>query len=188
MKRRLATAGLLLAALLLLGVPARAQTDGYPGTTSPPSVASSEETRRERPLGPGDSIILEDCGFQPGSTGQVSFNGASAGAATADADGCVRVPVDVLGSSQDCAPIRVNNVDFRANRGDNRVVVDGTGSNGQARTFTNILTVTCSGAAAPFARTGSTLGSWARVGLALVVVGALVVVFERRRLLRRVRR
>jgi hypothetical protein len=178
-----------LAALLLLLAPARAQTAGYPGTTSAPSVANTEETRREGPLGPGDSVTLEDCGFQPGSTVQVSFNGAPAGTATADANGCAHGPVKVLGSVQDCGPIEVNNVAFRANRGENRVVLVGTGSNGQARTFTNVLTVTCSGAAAaPFGRTGSNLGGWIRIGLALIVVGVIAVLMERRRLIRRVRR
>lgn len=147
---------------------------GYPGCSTSTTSKGSSQVQGEGNVRPGQSKTFEACGFQPGSTASVTFNGQSAGTVTADSSGCVHVQADVLAN---CPAVRVNGVSFIARQGRNDAVVNGTGSNGASRSVDFVFTVTCNGTA----RTGADTARWALFGLVLVLVGAAIVVLARRR-------
>ena len=163
-----------------LSAPAAGQ--GYPGTTQPPGNSGPARENRAQVLGAGESRTFEECGFQPNSSANLTLNGAEAGTDNAESDGCVRVEVRA-GSSTPCT-LTVNGRTFTTNQRDNTLVVDGTGSNGAARTITYSVSVSCTQAAS-LPRTGSSYTGWVLVAAALIVVGLAAVIIERRKLTRR---
>jgi len=210
--------GALFALLLTLMIPpTQAQGQGYPGTTQPPAnssttqppanssttqppanssttqpPANSGQTRQSRTtvLSAGESRTLEDCGFRPNTSATLTFNGAPANPDSAEADGCIRVSVRSGSSTRgDSCLVFINGQEFVGRQGDNLLVIDGTGSNGEARTITHTLSVSCAGnperAGIELPRTGGGYLAWAFLAVGLIAIGAVAVLRERRRLARR---
>lgn len=178
--RKLAMLVGLLAGVLASTAPAAAQ---YPGTTSttsavpPPAVASQSVGA----LDIGQSTTIASCALQPGQV-SVGVNGRGGATDTVDADGCARTPLGVLSSSQ----VRVAGVVFSATCGtdSNTVSVSGTGTGtaGAARIVNTVFGVDCPAAAGGLLpRTGALVVRWSLLGGALMAVGALLVLADRRR-------
>jgi hypothetical protein len=168
--------------LVATGSPAFAQTTstacgqaGYPGCSSSTTTGSNSSVQNEGTVRSGQTKTFESCGYQPGSTVNVSFNGQPAGTTTADSSGCVHVQVAALGQ---CRSVTVNGVAFTAKPGRNDVVAAGTGSNGASRTTDFFFSVNCGQGTA---RTGTNVARWSMFGGILVLAGAAVVVAARQR-------
>lgn len=99
---------------------------------------------------------------------------------TVDADGCARTAVAVLSASQ----VRVEGVLFSANCGtdSNTLSVAGSDPTGTPRVVNTVFGVTCPVAATwgLLPRTGALVLRWSLLGAALVAVGALLVLENRR--------
>jgi hypothetical protein len=172
---------LVMATVLVLAsaapvVTAHAQ-QGYPGSTTSTAGESSSQVRDIGLERPGHPFTAEACGFQPGSTVNVSFNGGSAGTATVDSSGCVHVAGEVLAA---CPQVRINGIVFTGHTGANSIVNSGTGSNGASRTVTVKFNISCA-AGSGTARTGANILRWVIAALALIAVGAFLIVADRRR-------
>ncbi len=182
-------------------------TPPYPGptpTTTPPDPTSADTDYGEQALGAVLNVVL--CNFQPGSTvTSVTLITGRTIALTpglvADARGCIALRLEVLrtlvalgvlparmlgatglAQTADKIQISVNGQVITAGPSGTvvKVVSQGTGANGAARTvsfrFTAVRKTTSS-----VVRTGTTLVRWTPLGAGLVGIGYLLVLATRRR-------
>ncbi len=191
MRRTFSVAALVAfvgSAALLLAPPAMAQTPGYPPTCNVADIPQDAGTHNV-----GDTFQVQlapPCIFTPGSTVAVSVNGTSVGNKTANASGFVTVTVRAVSATQ----FEIDDpISVVARCGTNSAV--GTGPSaaaGRSVTQTANFRLVCpgagpggGGAATPVkgsvAFTGANIAKWAAVALALIGVGAVLVVADRRR-------
>ena len=191
-------------ALMCAGVAAAAPAfaQGYPGDTSTTTPQSTSATVTLGTFGDGAVFTAEFCGFAPGVPVSITFNGATVGTFTAGSDGCVRLTIRVLEDGVALAQpviaaaglqlaqsgpqprVSINGTEFNANRGTNTLVATGTGANGASRTVTVRFTLGAAdgaGGGGGLARTGAMVLRWSLAGGALLAVGALLVLADRRR-------
>jgi hypothetical protein len=197
---------IVFVALMCAGVAAAAppvSAQGYPGSTSTSTPAPTSVTIFLGTFGDGAVFIAEFCGFAPGVPVNITFNGGPvSGSFVSGSDGCVRLTIRVLSdgvavgqpivaaaglqlAQSGGARVSINGTEYAANRGSNTLVASGTGANGAPRTVTVRFNLgTADGGAAGgggLARTGAMLLRWSAAAIALIGVGALLVVADRRR-------
>jgi len=132
--------------------------------------------------------LAPPCVFSPGATVNVSVNGQGVIAKVADSNGFVGVTIRVVSATE----LEIDDpVSVRAQCGPNSLV--GTGRSAAAGGATVSQTVTfnvaCAGPGGGVARpvsgrvafTGANIAKWAAVALALIGIGAVLVVANRRR-------
>ncbi len=189
MRRTFSVAALVAfvgSAALLLAPPAMAQTPGYPPTCNVADIPQDAGT-----FNVGDTFqvaLSPSCVFTPGSTVAVTVNGTSVGTKTADGSGFIHVTVRVVSATQ----LEIDDpISVVARCGTNSVVATGPSqAAGRTVTQTGTFRINCGtagggGAATPVkgsvAFTGANIAKWAAVALALIGVGAVLVVADRRR-------
>jgi LPXTG-motif cell wall-anchored protein len=185
----------VLAMLALLAAsasaPASAQTGGNPPpgpqgncpSGGYPPCNPSSDVRNFGSFREGESFNKEDCGFDAGSTVTLTFNGLEAGSRQVESDGCARMTVTIGAQRR----VTFNGRQFTADCGRNSIVVMGTGA-GAARTVTNNFELNCAGGAGaagavrgPLPRTGAEFAGVTAGGIALLGIGAALVMATRRR-------
>ncbi|MDP9388213.1 MAG: hypothetical protein M3Q48_09975 [Actinomycetota bacterium] len=170
-----------LGVTLALAAPAVAQTTApYPGTTST-TAAVSTATQVAGTLAVGQTTTITSCPFRPGPV-NLAVNAQPAGTDTAEADGCARTTVAVLGVNL----VRVEGTQVAARCGDNTLAVTGPGAATATRTVNTVFGIDCPAAPAATAggalpRTGAMILRWSLAGAALLAVGWLIVLADRRR-------
>ena len=178
-----ALVALLGGTVFLLAPPASAQV-GYPPGACTATVGSSGDFGAF-PVGSTATLTIRAvCTFDAGGTATVVVNGQPAGTKPIQADGTVVVTVTVLSTTE----LSVNPV-VRGQCGVNTVSVTGPSASAGTRvTQTATFTVLCPGVkpAAQAVRgrvafTGANLMRWGAVALALVALGASLVMLDRRR-------
>jgi len=166
-----------------------AQT-GYPPTCNVADIPQGAGTHN---VGETFQVVVSpSCVFTPGSTVAVSVNGTSVGTKTANASGFVSVTVRIVSATQ----LEIDDpISVVARCGANSVVATGSSQAAAGRGVTQTATfnINCgtagggggSGAATSVkgsvAFTGANIAKWAAVALALIGVGAVLVVADRRR-------
>lgn len=168
-----------LAVTLALAAPAVAQTDPYPGTTSTTAVAATA-TQVAGTVAVGETTTITSCPFTPGPV-NLAVNAEPAGTDTAEPDGCARTTVAVLGVDL----VRVEGTQVAARCGDNTLAVSGPGATAATRTVNTVFGIDCPAPAATaggtLPRTGAMVLRWSLAGAALLAVGWLIVLADRRR-------
>lgn len=186
-----------LGVTLAVAAPAAAQTDPYPGTTSTTTVSATAQAAGT--VAAGQTTVITSCGFRPGPV-SVSLNGRGGATDTAEGDGCARTTVTVVSVdvirvegvrlSTTAPPTRVGVVlpalRLASNHGfcgENTLGVTGPDPAGNPRTVNTLFTVDCPAAPAGglLPRTGATVLRWSLAGAALLAVGWLIVLADRRR-------
>ena len=156
------------------------QPPGVPPSSAPgnpPTSANPKARNNDRGvLVGGTKFNNEVCGFQPNSTVTVTFNGTNVEQQTTDANGCARQVVET--SCPPAATIDGHRFDAKA-ADENRLVVSGTGADGQPLSQTDTFGVRCVGGKSAF--TGANVLRWTIAALVLIAIGALFVVADRRR-------
>jgi LPXTG-motif cell wall-anchored protein len=156
---RLALAAMLGGTLLLFAAPAQAQD--YPGGATLTVSDTSPEC--------DDTITISGTDFEPNATVSISWNGEAIGTATTDGSGAFSFPYTIP------CPF-VGTAHIEASDGVNVLGISLTvRAAGEAR---DDRTVTAAGT---LPRTGSDNGNLIRAGVALLVVGGLLVLATRRR-------
>jgi len=184
-------------ALALVAAPAGAQT--YPtGSTSTTTGTPSSASINAGTLGSGGATSVDVCGFLAGSTVTVTVNGGSAFTLTVGSNGCVTITISVTSAgsafgrpvfatvgmqlAQTGSTLVINGHTITGNPPgvSNTIVVSGTGSDGNPRTVSVVFTTSTSSSSA-LPRTGVMILRWTLAALALIGVGALLVLADRRR-------
>ena len=163
-----------MALAFVCAAPAVAQS--YPGTTS---TTLAPTTQNIGVLAVGQETTILSGGFAPGAV-TVAVNGQGGASDTAAANGVVSTTVAVLGVSL----MRVEGVQFPANCGGNTVAVTGSVATGGTRTVNTSFDIACAAtadASGLLPRTGGAILGWSLAGIALVALGSLLVVSNRRR-------
>jgi hypothetical protein len=196
--RRLFT--ILGAGLLALGTvtaaSAQTATTTYVGPTTPPNPAPSSGSSGTPSLTQGQCTTAEESGFQAASTVGLALNGGSAGSDAVDGNGVAGQNVcDVAGGHAlgalrfatvglhlaATAPIiSIDGRQYTARLGTNTITATGTGANGASRTFSFTFVLAASSGNG-FAVTGAKIAGFTVVGLALVMIGFVLVAVTRRR-------
>lgn len=163
-------------------------------TTGPTSGSINAGT-----LGIGGTVSVDVCGFVPGSTVSLTFNGAPAGTATVGSNGCATITIQVVNPGTALgrpvfavaglqlaatgSTVKINGQTFTGlpPGQTNTIVATGTGTNGAARTVSVFFTTSVGNATSPLVRTGAMILRWSLAALALIAVGALLVLADRRR-------
>ena len=167
-------------------------TTTLPGATTTTSSTTTTVPGEERPsvrsfgaIRPGESFNKLDCGFRPGATAEIRFNGNAAGTATVRADGCVQLRVDVVTASQ----VRIDGRTYTTVCGPQTIDVIAPAPSGARRTAVNRFTIPCDAApgsrGAGLTRTGADAIRWGVVALGLIAIGVAFVLADRRRANRR---
>jgi len=189
MRRTFSVAALVAfagSAALLLAPPAMAQTAGYPPTCNPADIPQDAGSHN---VGDTFQVRLEPpCVFTPGREVAVSVNGTKVGKKTADASGFVTVTVRAVSATEFSIEDPVSVV---ARCGNNSAVGNGpSAAAGTNVTQTANFRLVCPGVPGggpvtpvkgSVAFTGANIAKWAAVALALIGVGAVLVVADRRR-------
>lgn len=177
MRKVLMAVGLTLL-LVTPGVVAQEADDDDYVTTTTEAVEGTQEERQFGEFVAGESFTKEDCGFQAGSTVDLELNNnIDAGTDSVGSDGCARMTVAILSGQRVSIDGRV----YQGHCGSNRIDVMGTGANGADRTVVNQFRISCAGGRGAVARTGAMIARWSAAGVALLLVGAFLVVRDRRR-------
>ncbi len=175
-----AVAGLLL---FLVGPGAAAQTVGYP----PGTCATTNGTQDAGNHAVGDTFTVTlspVCLFAPGSSVAIVVNGISVTSKTADNSGFVSVTIKVNSQSE---LLIEDPVSVGGQCGANRVVATGPSAVAGARVDqTATFGILCAATAAPKATagvafTGANILRWTAIAVALVLLGSLLIVADRRR-------
>jgi hypothetical protein len=192
----------LVASLTLLlvtgtGMALAQDTTVPPATTT--TAASSAQTIDAGTIAPGTTKTVSACGYAAGSTVNVTANGAPWGSTPADSAGCVSVTIAVgtgtgLGTHRIAAAglelaaarsftVTIGGVSktFGGNAQNNTVVLSGAGSNGATRTVTFVFDINSASGGSALARTGGMILRWSLAAVALMAVGTLLVLADRRR-------
>lgn len=194
MRRTIALAA-LSTLLLAVGIgAAAAQSD----TTVPPQTTTTGgPTSQTIPHGTANPFVAESCGFSDGVA--LQLNGSDAGSDTVGTDGCTRQNVSWTngGTAAGSARFAVVGVElaqtgtpkvtidgrtYNGVIGNNTLAVFGVGTNGANRTVFHTFTITsASGGGGALPRTGAMILRWSLAALALLAVGGLLVLADRRR-------
>lgn len=187
MRRKLhaltALAALLGGTVLLLAPSAGAQT-GYPPAAC--TVTNGSQFAGDHSVGESFTIrVVAVCSFTPGATASVTVNGQSVGTKTIEADGSVIINVVV----QSADVLVINDpVSVPGNCGQNSAVVTGPASAANTNvTQTATFNVVCPGAGparavrGSVAFTGANLAKWSAIALAVIGLGAVLIMAARRR-------
>jgi hypothetical protein len=167
-KQRLVVVGVLLC-LLFSASPVRAADEGYPGTTTTEKEQATREVVVRGRVGRGATVEVEACGFVPGATVKIKWNGALVFEIKSGSDGCVRTDVKVkapgqavgpsihplgggfavagftldLSALNSCDQVEIGGKSFDALPGTNELVSSGTGSNSAPREVVNEINIEC---------------------------------------------
>ncbi len=191
MRRTVSIAALvaLVGGLAFLAAPsAMAQTPGYPPTCNPVDGVQDAGSHQ---IGETFKVnLLPTCLFNPGSNIAVTVNGQSVGTKVAAADGSITVTVRVVSATELSIEDPVSVV---GQCGQNKIVGTGPSATaGRNVTQTAFFTVVCPGVNPPgggvvtpvkgtVAFTGANIAKWAGLALALIAIGAVLVILNRRR-------
>lgn len=178
----------MLGAITLLGAPAASAQVGYP--PGPCTPLSGAQDAGSHLVGQSFSTTLEPvCGFTPGASVNITVDGQVVGTKVADANGFVTVNITVGQSGNQIKLIVNDSVTVNGSCGGNNIV--GTGPSSVARanvSQTAVFRVLCpsgAGVAQPVrgrvAFTGANILRWSAVAIALVLLGSVLVVANRRR-------
>lgn len=197
MRKILMTAA-LLAFLAVPGVAnAQTSTTDYSGGTSTTAGSATSGTVNHGTIGSGQSFIAESCQFSDGVA--LQLNGNSAGSDTVESDGCTRQTVTVLSSgtalggarlataglqlAATAPSVSIDGRTYAAKNGTNTLSVFGIGTNGGNRTVTHTFVIgsAAAGSGSGLPRTGAMILRWSLAALALIAVGGLLVLADRRR-------
>lgn len=190
MRRTFSIAALvsMLGAITLLGAPAASAQTGYP--PGPCTPLTGAQDAGSHLVGQSFSTTLEPvCVFTPGSNVNIVVNGQVVGTKVANANGFVTVNITV-GPSCGTVRLQVNDpVTVNGTLGANNIVATGPSSVARANvTQTAVFRVLCpsaAGVAKPVrgrvAFTGANILRWSAVAIALVLLGSVLVVANRRR-------
>ncbi|MGH9126340.1 MAG: hypothetical protein ACRDZ8_16680 [Acidimicrobiales bacterium] len=171
--------------VIATGGPVLAQTGGYPPGSSVPSCTPGNVTI-STPVGVGQTVTLTLCGgFADGATVSLKVNGSSVTTTKSPVNGAVTVVIQVISQTQ----LQVNDpVTAPANCGTNTVTATGSGTPG---TSTGTFTLTCSSTTTAAGSTTTTRSSLPLTGarilealfvaLALIAIGTVLVMVQRRR-------
>lgn len=173
MNKTIGRIGTAITFAFVLASPALAQQ--YPPTT-PTTGPGGVEVQGYGTIRPGQSFIKRDCGFAAGGTTAVSFNGRGAGSATAGSDGCVVLEVEAA----DAQTVTIDGRAFSARCGGQVIEVAGTAAGGGARAVRNTFVLSCD-TSRSLTTTGASIARWTTVAVALIAVGLVFVVADRRR-------
>ena len=191
--RRSFTVAVLSALLIVLGMSAAvAQSD----TTVPPATTTTgAPTSQTISHGSTNPFVAESCGFSDGVT--LQLNGNAAGTDTVDSDGCSRQNVSWTNGTAAGAPVLAAAGVQLAQTGTPKVTIDGRvyngvvgtntlsvfgiGTNGANRTVTHTFTISGAAGSGGLPRTGALILRWSLAALALMAVGTLLVLADRRR-------
>jgi hypothetical protein len=172
---------LAVVALVLVGAaaPALAQTSAGSSDYPPSNGAQVKDFGAQRT---GATFTKEDCGFAPGSTAQVSLNGSRIFDKAAEADGCVRMSVEIQNKNQ----VRIDGINYRAKScAENTITVAGAHRNGGTVSYDNKFRIDCSAGvgAGTLPRTGSAVDveSLSVLASGLLMVGVVLMIVVRRR-------
>ena len=195
MRKILMTAALV--AFLALPAAAVLAQEDYSGTTSSTDAARTTETQNFGTKNQGDTFTIESCGFSDGVA--LQFNGTSIGDDTLNPAGCATQTVTIvedgvaagtarlaaagLQLAQTTPRVSIDGRVFAARSGSNNLAVFGTGTNGAERTVNNLFTIAggAGGGGGALPRTGAMILRWSLAALALLAVGTLLVLADRRR-------
>lgn len=142
----------------------------------------------------GESSGTSTVGADGCSTSQVEIVAGSESGSAVGALVIATVGVPAQLTQQSCgSTVRIDGLEHDARSGRNDLVVVGDGSNGAGREVVNRIVLRCDqetarsvdGASGLLARTGGGIVGWVILAALLLTVGAIVVAFERRRLVRR---
>jgi len=172
-------------AAFLVAPPAMAQTSGYPPTCNPVDGVQDAGTHQ---IGETFQVTLSPvCLFDPGTNVGVTVNGQTVGTKVVDANGAITVTIRVVSATE----LSIDDpVSVRGQCGQNNVVGNGPSATaGRNVAETAIFNVACPGPGGGVARpvsgrvafTGANIAKWAAVALALIGIGAVLVVANRRR-------
>jgi hypothetical protein len=198
-KLSIAIAAVLFVATGLAGR-VMAQT-GYPGNATTTSATPTTTVQSTGTLAPGQSKTVEACGFQGNSNVTETLDGNSAGTDSAASNSCATITLTVvsgataLGSSQMLGAIGLADLvaqkaptvsvngrgPFAAVVGQNTLVTSGTGANGGPFSVTTVFAVAGSTPSGGLPRTGAMILRWTSVALALIAIGGILFVADRRR-------
>jgi hypothetical protein len=169
-----------LSSIFLFGATAQAQTNGYPpGTSVPTCVAGNVNAGN---LVVGQTVTFTLCGnFAAGASITVNVNGVSHVFTKTAVNGAVVVVVTVVSSTVLAVGDPVN---VAATCGTNTVVATGAAASGETTSVTGTFNLVCTsttttGNGLALTGTNAVIGILTAVGL--IIVGALLVVFQRRR-------
>jgi hypothetical protein len=197
MRKILITAALVAFFALPTAALAQTTTTDYSGGTSTTSPQPTVVTQQQGTHGQGDTFTVESCGFSDGVA--LQWNGADAGSDTLNSAGCATQQVTILEDGvslgaklfaaaglQLAAPTPQVSIDgrtFTAKSGSNTLSVFGVGTNGADRTVNNIIVIggAAAGSGNGLPRTGAMILRWSLAALALIAVGGLLVLADRRR-------
>lgn len=195
MRKLVMWATAIFAALSLgaIGLGATTSVAGAQPVGYPPHTASGSGS-----INIGQTITVSECGFAPNSQVAVDLNGTPYGTYTAGPTGCLNLTISArIGGVQ----LRINNGPWvEAHCGDNSIISQGTAPDGKPFTFTFTLTVgACTAAVVTPAKpgvvtpaavtppshglafTGADIALTTLAGLALMAVGAALLILLRRR-------
>jgi hypothetical protein len=198
--RKILLAVALVAFFALPTAVAQAQTTsttcpGYPGCTTTTAAGPTSQTQQLGDHQQGDTFIIESCGFSQGVTLQLNGNGA--GDDTLNSAGCAQETVTIvedgvgLGAARFAAAglhvaaptpqVRIDGRLYTAKAGSNDLTVFGIGTNGANRTVHNLFNIAGRTGGGALPRTGAMILRWSLAALALMAVGTLLVLADRRR-------
>jgi hypothetical protein len=186
------------AVALLAASPAGAQT--YPtGSTTPTTAGATSGTINAGALGPNGSVSVDVCGFVAGSTVTISLNGSAVTTAVAGSNGCATITIQVInpGAALGRAVFAAAGLHLAATGSTlkingvtatglppgqtNAIAASGVGTNLAPRTVNVSFTVSSTGGTSGLPRTGLMILRWSLAALALIAVGSLLVLADRRR-------
>lgn len=187
MRIRRKTIGALSSLIAILGTMVLLVAPGAQAQTYPPgacTVTVGAQDAGGHLVGDTFTVTLAPvCLFAPGSQVGVVVNGVFIVNKIASAQGTINVTIKVNSQNE----LLIDDpVSVRGQCGTNTVVGTGTSSSGLTLTQTGTFQVLCpTGAATPVqgrvAFTGANIARWSAVALALVMLGSLLVIADRRR-------
>ena len=208
MRKFLIATAALVVAVSAYAIPARAQEGptaeqcaedpGYPGCPAPEVVTIFLGTL----VNVGDQVQGSACGFADGVSRE--FNGTDAGDRPLDANGCYPVTIRLtraLGTAlggagfavaglqlaqADAPQVSINGQTFTARQGRNDLTIFGVSSSPlnpdrEVHLLFDIGRPSGAAAGGTLARTGATILRWSLAAFALLAVGTLLVLADRRR-------
>src|SRR4051794_15139401 len=169
--RSLVGAGLVVGGIVgsLMAGPALTASAAPTYPPSAPGITLSADV-----VAPGQGVQVTGTGFMAVSDVTATWTGPGARGAAA------RLPFGTRALVADAGGVARTSVTFQA-VGQHTVSLLGTAADGSPLTLSASLVVQAAGAGVPLAHTGTSVTTYVGLGLALLLVGALVVALVRRR-------
>jgi hypothetical protein len=170
-----------------------------PGDPSYPGCLNQTDTSTQSygTKGPGDTFTVTSCGFSDGVSLQLNGNGAGSDTLS---NGCASETVTIvsggsaLGTARFAAAglqlaatapqVSIDGRTYTARAGSNTLAVFGIATDGRDKVVNNTFVIvgsTSSGGNGALPRTGAMILRWSLAALALMAVGTLLVLADRRR-------